>query len=609
MDMQDTRYRTGDWLEERYEIEQTHRGGMGYVLLAQDHVANIPVAIKTFEKRFLDAKKNRDKFLQEACTWIQLERHRNIVQAYYLKYIDGSPYLFLERITSSTSQYRGSTLKDMIFSRHMTEKLMINLAIQICDGMIHAKDKFPQLVHRDLKCENILIGEDLVPKVSDFGMTVPEEMDENEDWREVYDNDVPLSVLAARMEGTPAFASPEQCMGLPLDTRSDVYSFGCLLYQMVARTPPFALPTVAETINAQMNERPVDPMGHNDGIHAGFSGFIMRCLEKNPDDRFDSFHEARHVLSRMYEECFHEEVPEPTFGESLGVEEYKERGRSFVLLGFDEYAQKEYDKALFLSPGDPDLMYEMAKVLHNKGNAQASLSYIAKLSVSRGKSPEVIALAAKNYALMERWDQVIFSYERAIDLNSNDPENFIGLANAYIQVRDLEEAVRTYERGIRNCPDAIELYRLLARLHKMLDDRERERKVLMRLLKKKPEDIKSIVRISELCVELGDVQQLKRWVRSAVALDAQQPEVMYRLGAILNQLQDHRLAVDAWKRAIQGGYESADFMKEYAELEFQLAHIESAWNLVLRAEELGADVESLKKGIQAKRFRSMFSRP
>ncbi|HQH73188.1 MAG TPA: protein kinase, partial [bacterium] len=128
-------FQVGDRIGGRYLIEEIRRGNMGIVYLASDLDTSQPIALKTLETRYLDSQRNRDAFMREASTWIQLERHPNIVQAYSLQQFGSQPYLLLERIL--TRNLRGSTLKDLIFTEPVSIQRMIQIGIHICDGMIH----------------------------------------------------------------------------------------------------------------------------------------------------------------------------------------------------------------------------------------------------------------------------------------------------------------------------------------------------------------------------------------------------------------------------------------------------------------------------------------
>ena len=286
----------GDIIDERYLIQDVKRGAMGVVYLCEDTLRSGLVAIKTFQNTYLNSEENCQRFLEEALMWIQLGKHPNVVQAFGLRLIEGKPFLLLERVVAGAR--RGVTLKHLFFSQPVTSQFMIQTAIHICSGMMHALYKFPNFVHSDLKSENILIGEDDIPKITDFGLTSR--------WKQIQrDPHVDTrswssTVLAANMEGTPAYASPEQCQLLPLDTRSDIYSFGCILYHLATKRLPFLKKEVSDYIEAHVHEPPVNPVELNCDVPPSYANIILKCMAKKPGQRYPTFEVLRHTLIQLH---------------------------------------------------------------------------------------------------------------------------------------------------------------------------------------------------------------------------------------------------------------------------------------------------------------------
>ena len=219
----DGRWQVGMMIDGRYEIRDIKMGGMGVVYLCYDPKNIMPVAIKTFQDKYLKDKDSVDRFIYEANAWVDLEKHKNIVRAYYVENIEYRPYIFLEYVAGD--KYYGADLRGWILRKGLDLKTTLNFAIQFCDGMIHAEKKFKEMgkpfVHRDIKPANIMVTKDRVLKVTDFGLvksilTSQDEIDLGRGW------------------GTFEYMSPEQWLDSEnIDTRSDIYSFGCVLYEMV----------------------------------------------------------------------------------------------------------------------------------------------------------------------------------------------------------------------------------------------------------------------------------------------------------------------------------------------------------------------------------------
>jgi tartrate/fumarate subfamily iron-sulfur-dependent hydro-lyase beta chain len=158
----------GDRIEDRYEVAQVLRGGMGVVYLCYDRELHEPVAIKSFQARFFDNDRAVARFTQEALTWIRLEKHRHIVQARVVRTVRGRPHIFLEHI--SGPEGLGPDLRSWIDHNRITLDLAVAFGMHIALGMQHAVRQMPGLVHRDLKPANILVTHDEIAKVTDFGL-------------------------------------------------------------------------------------------------------------------------------------------------------------------------------------------------------------------------------------------------------------------------------------------------------------------------------------------------------------------------------------------------------------------------------------------------------
>lgn len=160
----------------RYDVRYIRGGpgksGMGIVYLAYDRESDVPVAIKTFQDKFLGSPRAVENFKKEAEVWVELGKHKNIVRAYYVDIQFGRPYIFLEMVAGD-EQY-GADLSEWIGRRGFDLPLMLSFAIQFCRGMSHAEQRFKEMgrafVHRDIKPENIMVTHDRGVKVTDFGL-------------------------------------------------------------------------------------------------------------------------------------------------------------------------------------------------------------------------------------------------------------------------------------------------------------------------------------------------------------------------------------------------------------------------------------------------------
>jgi len=596
-------FRVGDQLGGRYQIEEIKRGNMGIVYLCVDQSTQQPVALKTFDSRYFCSDRCRLAFLKEASTWIQLERHPNIVQAYSLQQLDSQPYLLLERIQSP--HYRGSTLKDLIFSEPLSVRRMIQIGVHICDGMIHALSKFPGLVHRDLKSENILAGSDGLPKISDFGMTLEKEPDPSAAGSGIPRNGtLDLTLMAHRMTGTPAFASPEQCLSLSLDTRSDIYSFGCILYHMAVKRMPFHRDSIEKTILAQMFEAPVPPQDLNGQIPRNYSDLILTCLEKRPENRFDSFSSLRQELIYLYEVLFGGKPVSLRAGLPLRVEDYVERAQSFAFIHQYVHAQSELHKALQANPRRADVFYHLSKISFQQRQFERALSESEKALTVMPHDPQLHLLRGRIYRALSRTGEAEQAYQQAIQLDPTQTATYTELVCLLIDRKDYLSAERVIRDALFYCGEEGSLYLLLAEVQEHKGKFHEQYQSLEKAAALLPKHVGCLLTLAELSSRFHRYSNALAWAFKALRATPRTFQEWHRLGRVFRQLNDLRLAAEAWSRAAALGQGDADFYLELATLYWNLREYDEAWTYALEAERLGADGHHLKAKIQSQRRHS-----
>jgi serine/threonine protein kinase len=201
------------------------QGGMGRVLLALDERLGRKVAVKTLNLRYADNPKLRARFMHEARALARLS-HPNVVRIYNLGSENEEPHFVMEYLEGASLTEAGRRLT-------LNQKVELMLKVTLTVEFLHQH----QVIHRDLKPGNILVGSDLEPKVLDFGLALQA------------DDLGPRLTQAGEIMGTPDYFSPEQAQGyVPLDARSDIFSLGSILYELIAGTPPFRSDNVRDQI-------------------------------------------------------------------------------------------------------------------------------------------------------------------------------------------------------------------------------------------------------------------------------------------------------------------------------------------------------------------------
>jgi serine/threonine protein kinase len=276
-------------------IDRLGTGGMGEVYRARDSRLGREVAIKTLPHDRLADESRRRRFVKEARAASALN-HTNIVTIHEIESFDGLDVIVMELVS-------GKTLNELI-RRRMKLPEVFRLAIPIADAL--ARAHAAGIVHRDLKPANVMVTPDGVVKILDFGLAKLVDLEtpltpEGGDTLTALSGARSLSVAGAVM-GTPAYMSPEQAAGGEVDARSDIFSFGAVLYEMVTGRRAFAGDSVTETLGAVMHLEATPPSETAPGVPKELERLILRCLKKDPARRIQHMADVKVELVDLEEE-------------------------------------------------------------------------------------------------------------------------------------------------------------------------------------------------------------------------------------------------------------------------------------------------------------------
>ena len=266
-------------------------GGMGVVYLAEDQVLHRRVALKVLRQESLGDEHRRARFLQEARSAAALN-HPHIATIYEANETDGTLFIAMELI-------EGRNLR-VVLAEPLPLATALDLGIQIVDGLAHAHAH--RVVHRDLKPENVMVTSTGRAKILDFGLakltTVGQDATMTMLASQVATAVAQLTVQGQIM-GTPAYMSPEQARGQEVDFRSDVFSFGSMLYEMCTGKPSFFGPTALDTLSAVLHVVP-PPVSHvTTAVPPALEDVVSRCLAKDPHLRYSSTDDLLAELRRV----------------------------------------------------------------------------------------------------------------------------------------------------------------------------------------------------------------------------------------------------------------------------------------------------------------------
>lgn len=256
-----------------YDIKKKlGEGGMGIVYLARDTRLKRDVALKFLPKRIAKDQSKHGRFRTEAQAAAVLN-HRNIAQVYAIEEANGELCIVLEYV-------EGEELKDVIDDEKITSEEKQEVAAEIAEGIKAAHDK--GIIHRDIKSRNIMIDSSKGVKIMDFGLAHLEGSEP--------------SITRDTTAGTTAYMSPEQLRGKEADNRSDIWSYGVVLYEMFTGELPFQGMHEAAIMYSITEEEPLPIDSENSDIPEYIRQVINRCLEKNPDDRYQKISDVLNDL-------------------------------------------------------------------------------------------------------------------------------------------------------------------------------------------------------------------------------------------------------------------------------------------------------------------------
>jgi serine/threonine protein kinase len=312
-------------IDNRFEVvRQLGSGGMGAVFLVNDKILKKPFALKMLRE---DLHKAGDvsldkRFQMEAKAALEMT-HVNVVGAYCQgRHQSGAPYLVMDYI-------EGDSLADVLAKERCLEvHSALNIFVQVCQALSHAHTK--HLIHRDLKPANILLQQlstsGAVVKLVDFGIakSIP-----------LFDQETYGLTSTGVLIGSPAYMSPEQCVGEDLGEQSDIYSLGCVMYETLTGQPPFTAKNSIKAIMDHLKSDParfaskvriVDQAADNNFDIANYrqaiESVVLKCLEKDPGRRYQSADQLRLDL-----ECLSEnKIPKLTSNEKVVASKFAKVG-------------------------------------------------------------------------------------------------------------------------------------------------------------------------------------------------------------------------------------------------------------------------------------------
>jgi tetratricopeptide (TPR) repeat protein len=453
----DVFYKKGDLIGGEYEVRGTlGKGGFGHVYLVRHCRLGVVYALKTFRDEFLDDPNAREAFKKEALLWVNLEDHPFILAARVVLEISGRLFVFMKYIAPD-AQGRVNLADHLVKTAGpLNTKQTLKFAIQFCLGMEHAGAHGIQC-HRDIKPANILITQDGTLQIGDFGLSRAAETA----WRQSHsqngsfikgsgENSFSLMQSDGKFRsGTPGYIAPEVFRFEGADIRSDIYSFGLVLCQMVtgSQAPPFMVPWRGDMESFLHGIYEKQMTGHAPRMEGPLVLAIDRCIRPNPSERYGSFRELRKVLEPIFEESTGRKFEKPQLGkQTAGF--WHNKGVSFAALKQYKEAIGCYDKALAIDPRAVDHWIGKGVVLDELGqNEEAIACYDKALTID---PRDATTWSNRGAALIDlgRLQEAINCYDRALAI---DPQNMNAWSNKAGVLRNIgqtKEAIICFDKAL-----------------------------------------------------------------------------------------------------------------------------------------------------------------
>lgn len=486
-------YEKGDILGYRYRVHSVlGSGGFGVVYLVHPLTDGgihgldddrVP-ALKTYRDEFLFDANVRRQFRKEALIWVKLGFYPFIVQAYGVHEFDGRLFVAMECVPPNEDGL--VSLQDHIafHGRNISDRMIGTWTVEFCHGMEYANSK-GVTAHRDIKPTNILIGAGAFIKIADFGLAasldgcrLPPHIDSTRSCGlTIFD------VSGKQTCGTPGYIAPEVYRGEEADVRSDIYSFGAVLWQLCAAStaPPFAVPFRGD-IPSYLNEiYRLQIQAHVPIVNSAFWDVIRKCLEPNPNQRYSSFSDLRESIKEAVEraggtkldfivntaESFASLVSRGAsfralcqFEDALDCLERAARiepghpgvwlnmANALSSLNRDLEALNAYDKALKLDPNFEPAWLNKGIFLQNREEHALAVQCFDKLLQINGRVTRAWHKKGKSLAAMGQFEEAFACFDRALEISPKDEIVWTNLAIVFKAAGKRTEAIRCYDQAI-----------------------------------------------------------------------------------------------------------------------------------------------------------------
>ncbi len=425
-------WRKGYFIYENLRIKQILKGGMGIVYIVNHLKTGETFAMKSIQQKFMWNNDAYKMFIQEAETWIKLEKHPNIVRALTVRQINSRPFIFLEYVNNGS-------LEDVLIKKNLSVKEAISYAIQIARGMSYAFKKIG-LVHRDLKPANCLLNDKNVLKITDFGLAKCKISQEEQE---------------GIIQGTIQYMPPESAKGQDSGTpESDIYSFGVIFYRMLTGMFPYKADNIGELLVFFDQGRIERPGQVKSNIPPKISSIVMKCLEMNPLERYHTFEEIEKELSDFSKKEYGKiVVPEEESQIKMTADDLLKKGLGLAELGKHYESIEVYDEALKISPTNREILVARGESLYTVGGYNEAIKNFNEALKILDDDEKILTRKGDCFLALKRFQDALKCYNEALEINPENEETLISKSKYFLRTQKPRESIKLLDSVLKNNPD------------------------------------------------------------------------------------------------------------------------------------------------------------
>jgi len=545
----------GDSIGSEFQVLKVlGEGGFGIVYLARSNRVGF-CAVKTLRDELALDERVVDLFEKEARIWIALGRHPYIVRSHYVERVGGRFYIAMEYVPPND---RGVNDLEGYLRRQLPDNAQtLWWAIEFCHGMEYAYSKGVRC-HRDIKPANILIGPDNRIRITDFGIAgvvVAKSVGVDPATgtvTEVANGDTENRTVQGAVFGTPSHMPPEQFLSAAsCDIRSDIYSFGAVLFQMASGKLPFYPPPIAPgpdrmrkiwSAFAKMHREQPIPR-----IDSPLFPIIARCLEKDPAKRYGSFPELRADLEALLKQQTGETValPSPQARQALDL---ANKGMSLAALGQPAEALRCYDEALQLDPRSAPTLNNKGNTLNKLGRREEAVACFDQAIAIDFKYAAPYLNKAISFVWLRRYPEAMQCLEQALSIEPRLVDAWTTKGLILDRMGKEAESRECYERALAIEPgDPIAWYNKAGQFHRKAQ-REEALECIERALHTDPRYVIAWMTKGVLLGDMGRHQEALQALERCLVLDPTSGKCWYNKGNVFSSLERYQEAVECFER-------------------------------------------------------------